>query len=500
MGLLSGEHRLIYHAGRPLRKAADTGPPQASCYHGAVMKRIEHSRVLALPGIEAALELADKEGRNLYLVGGAIRDLCLRRKVKDSDLIVEGRGENFAHTLAARLRSRVVLLGRGEFQTYRIPLRAGAYLDLWDLKTVPLREDLWRRDFTINAVAYHLQTGNWIDPTGGLADLERGLIRRITAKSFIEDPLRLLRAIRFKTRLKRFSIESSTLREMMENAHRIQKTAPERVTYELDLILGSPDPHGGLLLLEETRLLEVVVPELDGLKGVAQHPHNPDDVFDHTLGCMRALPEAVKRMNALADKPHRLGEEDGVILAWALLCHDLGKPATRTEDGRGNTHFYNHQRLSVRLAEGVCRRLRFSRERIEQVQRLIALHSRPMQLVLAGTPRRGLRRFIHLAARSLPRQLALYMADRMSKGDLDERAEAFVRSCWELYLTEGDELITPLRLVSGEDVMEVMGLPASPEVGRVMESILRLQVAGELCSREEAMAYLRRLKAKRAVR
>jgi len=464
------------------------------------MKRIEHGRVLALPGVTAALELADREGRNLYLVGGAIRDLCLRRKVQDVDLIVEGRGENFAHTLAARLRSRVVLLGRGEFQTHRIPLKAGAYIDLWDLKSVPLREDLWRRDFTINAVAYHLQTGNWIDPTSGLADLEGGIIRRVSERSFIEDPLRLLRAIRFKSRLKRFSIEPATLREMMEHAHRIQKTAPERVAYELDLILGSPDPHGGLLLLEETRLLEVVVPELDGLKGVAQHPHNPDDVFDHTLNCLRALPEAVQRMNALAGKPHPLQEGDRLLLAWALLCHDLGKPATRSEDGRGNTHFYNHQRHSVRLAESVCRRLRFSRERIEQVQQLIALHSRPMQLVLAGTPRRGLRRFIHLAARTLPRQLALYLADRMSRGDLDERAEAFTRVCWELYQKEGDGLIAPPRLVSGEDVMEALGLPASPEVGRVMESILRLQVAGELDTREEAMAYLQRLHAKRANR
>jgi poly(A) polymerase len=233
------------------------------------------------------------------------------------------------------------------------------------------------------------------------------------------------------------------------------------------------------------------------LKGVAQHPHNPDVVFDHTLNCLRALPEAVERTNALAGKPHPLKEEDRLVLAWALLCHDLGKPSTRSEDDRGNTHFYNHQRLSVRLAEGVCRRLRFSRERIEQIQQLIALHSRPMQLVLAGTPRRGLRRLIHLAARNLPRQLALYQADRMSRGDLDERAEQFVRAAWELYLKEGDALIAPPRLVSGEDVMEVVGLPASPEVGRVMESILRLQVAGELCSRDEALAYLRRLRDKR---
>ncbi len=461
------------------------------------MKRIEHDRVLSLPGVAQALELADREGRNLYLVGGALRDLCLRRKVSDADLIVEGRGENFVHTLAARLRSRVVLLGRGDFQTYRIPLKGGAYLDLWDLKSVPLREDLCRRDFTINAVAYHLQTGNWIDPAGGLTDLEHGVIRRVCERAFVEDPLRLLRAVRFKTRLKRFAIEPSTLRDMMENAHRLQKTAPERVAGELDLILGSADPHGGVLLLAETRLLEVVVPELDRLKGVAQHPHNPDDVFDHTLNCLRALPAAVERVNALTDRSHRLRDGDRLLLAWALLCHDLGKPATRTEDARGNSHFYNHQRISVRLTDEVFRRLRSSRERSTEVQRLIALHSRPMQLVLAGTPRRGLRRFIHLSGRSLPRQLALYLADRLSRGDLDERAETFVRTCWELFLAEGEALISPPRLVSGEDVMETLGLPASPDVGRVMESVQRLQVAGELCSREEALGYLRRLRDKR---
>jgi poly(A) polymerase len=464
------------------------------------MKQLDHAAVLALPGVGTALELADRDGRNLYLVGGAIRDLCLRRAVKDADLIVEGRGENFAHTLAARLRSRVVLLGRGEFQTYRIPLLGGAYLDLWDLKSVPLREDLCRRDFTINAVAYHLQTGNWIDPTGGLPDLDHGLIRAVSDRVFTEDPLRLLRAVRFKTRLRRFSIEPSTLRAMMAHAHRIQKAAPERVAAELDLILGSSDPHGGILLLEETRLLESVVPELDGLKGVAQHPHNPDDVFDHTLACLHALPDALRRLPELAPRAPRLKEEERLLLAWALLCHDLGKPSTRSEDARGNSHFYNHQRLSVRLAEGVCRRLRFSRERTERVQALIALHSRPMQLALAGNPRRGLRRFVHLAGRGLALQLALFLADRMSRGDLDERAAGFVRACWELYRTDGEALISPPRLVSGEDVMETLGLAASPEVGRVMDSVLRLQVAGELCSREEALAYLRRLRDKRRAR
>jgi len=461
-----------------------------------MIRQPELTSVLALPGVMAALELADREGHNLYLVGGALRDLCLNKKVKDVDLIFDGKGQNFAHTLAARLKSRVVTLGQTGFQTYRIPLKASC-LDIWDLKKTTLREDLLRRDFTMNAVALHLQSGRWIDSTGGLSDLENGIIRSVSPAAFREDPLRLLRAVRFKCLFPKFSIQPSTLQEMMDGAHWIERVAPERIAYELDLILGSPALYQGMLLLEETRLRSSILPELDAVKGVSQYPNNPDDVFDHTMTGLSILPQAVKTFNAdVAGKP-LLKREDQILLAYAFLFHDLGKHATFSEDAGGRVHFYNHQRVSMKMAEAIGRRLRFSRERSETMQQLIFFHSRPMQLILAGMSERGLRRFIHQCGRLLPHQLALFLTDRLSRAVGHERAMEFVHAIWSLFLREGEVLIHPPRLVSGEEVMELMGLAPSPQVGRILDGLVRLQVAGEVSTRGEALEYLRRLKDKR---
>jgi putative nucleotidyltransferase with HDIG domain len=452
--------------------------------------------VLALPGVKTALELADREGHNLYLVGGAVRDLCLRKKIKDIDLIFDGKGQNFAHTLAARLKSRVVILGQAGFQTYRIPLK-NAYLDVWDLKNTTLREDLWRRDFTINAVALHLHSGVWIDPTNGLADLDGRILRRVGPGAFREDPLRLLRGIRLKCQYPKFAIEPSTLQDMLEAAHLIERVAPERVLYEMDLILSSPSLDGGVMLMEETRLLSILLPEMEGIKGISQYPNNPDDVFQHTLNCLHILPAAVKTFNKDFAGRTLLKKEDQLLLAWALLLHDLGKSNTQTEDASGKVHFYNHQRVSMKMGEDISRRLRFSRERSDRLQQLIFFHSRPMQLILSDLPDRGVRRFIHQCRHLLPLQLAMFLADRLSRPEGQERTLKSVRTVWARYLKEGDALIHPPKLVSGEEVMNIMDLQPSPQVGRILDSLLRLQVAGEVTTREDALAYLQRLKAKR---
>jgi putative nucleotidyltransferase with HDIG domain len=216
------------------------------------------------------------------------------------------------------------------------------------------------------------------------------------------------------------------------------------------------------------------------------------------MNSLRILPGAIKTFNKEFAGKTLLKREDQLLLAWALLLHDLGKAGTQSEDASGKVHFYNHQRVSMKMGEAIGRRLRFSRERSERLQQFIFFHSRPMQLILSDLPDRGVRRFIHQCRHSLPHQLAMFLADRLSRSEGQDRALEFVRTVWARYLSEGEALIHPPRLVSGEEVMEFMGLSPSPQVGRILDGLLRLQVAGEVRTREQAMAYLQHLKVKRA--
>ncbi len=458
------------------------------------MKNLKFDEILDLDGIKDAIKLSHSFGINIYLVGGAIRNFYLNKKVVDFDLIVDGKGEKFAHCLASKLKSRVVLLGKENFQTFRIPYFK-INLDIWDLRGQTILEDLWRRDFTINAIAYNLQEKRWLDPTNGFEDLKKKVIRWVNPSIFEEDPLRMLRAFRFLAQLKNFSIEEGTLKGIFSNNFRIQKSAVERILYELDLIFSEKNLYNILILMDECKLLNFLFPEIINLKNVEQNIYHPDNCFDHTLNAIYCKEDALNWLYKNLKGFKKIKKEEEIDLSYALLLHDTGKPSTRTEDGL-KVHFYGHEKVSETISKQVLLRLRFPNKRIERISSLIRNHMRPLKLTLSPYSEKALRHFIYICGENIKLQIALFLADYLSKNTTGDRAYKLIEEIWELYKKKGKTLVSPKKLVSGEEVMEILNLKPSKEVGKVLQAITKKQVSGEIKNKREALKYLKSLKAK----
>lgn len=457
------------------------------------MKFPDLEQILKDEGLKIALELANNLGVNIYLVGGYLRDLLTKRKSKDFDIIVDSKAEKYANCLASKLKSKLIILGKENFQTYRIPFKDLIY-DIWDLKGVPLREDLWRRDFTINAISLNLQTGEWIDPTNGIKDLKTKTIRWVNPNIFLEDPLRILRAFRFLTHYKNFTIEEGTIKGIASSAHLILKSAPERILYELDLIFSKDDLQKIIYLMDETRILYFLFPELCNLKNIEQNLYHPDNAFEHTLNSLFSREKSLRILYENLKGFKRLNLEEKIDLSYGILFHDLGKPQTKTEEN-GKIHFYGHEKVGEAISKQILYKLRFSNKRKERICFLVRNHMRPLKIILNGMSEKAIRHYIFSSGENLRLNLALFLCDSLSKGK-EKRAFDFIKKVWEIYKNEGKKIIKPPKIVSGEDVMKIFNIKPSEEVGKILNAVLRKQISGEIKNRREALKYLKDLKKK----
>ncbi len=320
---------------------------------------------ILVPGdIQYVIEQLNKNGFEAYLVGGCVRDSLLGRAPNDWDVTTSALPEQIKQVFPRSFDIGIkhgtvsVLIAQSivEVTTFRID---GDYLDNRRPESVTfttsLKEDCSRRDFTINALAYHPQKGV-IDYFNGLEDIKNKKIRAVgdAAKRFQEDALRILRAVRFSAQLN-FDIEKATYTQIAEQAHLITKISTERIREELTKLLIS-DNADKFSLLYTTGLLKYIMPEMESSFDTKQnHPYHVYTVAEHSL-------EALKNV------------EPNVILRWTLLLHDCGKPATKTTDAKGIDHFYGHQKVSAQLASNIMNRLRFDNKTIAAVNRLITYH------------------------------------------------------------------------------------------------------------------------------
>ena len=306
-------------------------------------------------------------GYEAYVVGGCVRDAILGREAADWDITTNARPEQvkalFPRTVDTGLQHGTVTVLNGkegfEVTTYRID---GEYLDGRHpeqvLFTPNLLEDLKRRDFTINAMAYNEKEG-LVDAFGGIGDLERGQIRCVgdPRERFTEDALRILRAVRFSAQLD-FEIEAETKAALAEFAPRLTKVSAERIQVELMKLLTSDHPEV-FRVVWETGITAVILPEFDACMETPQHnPHHCWNVGEHILRTLT-------------------GVEKDKALRWAALLHDMGKPATRTTDEQGIDHFHGHAKLGAEMANGILRRLKFDNDTRKRVVRLVEFHDAP---------------------------------------------------------------------------------------------------------------------------
>lgn len=461
------------------------------------------SQKIDTPLFHSVGSIADSMNRQCYVVGGYVRDLFLCRHSKDIDFVTVGSGIEVAETVARHL-------GRGarcnvfkNFGTAQVKFRdtelefVGARRESYShdsrkpvVEDGTLDDDLSRRDFTINAMAMSVNRDNFgelIDPYDGVGDLDRQLIRTPLDPdiTFSDDPLRMMRAIRFATQLG-FTIYDETFEAISRNASRIKIISHERIADELMKIMSSPVPSIGWTLLMNRGLLSYILPELEAMKGVETvNGRGHKDNFYHTL--------------TVLDNVAR--KSDNVWLRWGALLHDIAKPVTKRWDGKTGWTFHNHNFIGAKMVPRIFRNLRLPlNEKMKYVQKLVELHMRPIALVEDEVTDSAVRRLLFDAGDDIDELMTLCEADITSKNQVKVRQFldnfALVRRKM-VELEEKDRIRNFQPPVSGEEIMEIYGLSPSREVGQIKESIKNAILDGVIPNeRDAALEYMHQVAAK----
>jgi poly(A) polymerase len=447
-------------------------------------------------------------GEGVWIAGGAVRDAALGREVTDLDLAVAGDPAAVAKAVAREGRGHAFELS-AEFASWRATAADRSWqVDVTALRGETIEDDLAERDFTLGAVAVPLAGGAPLDPHGGLADLERRVLRAVGRGGFAADPLRLLRAARLAAELE-LEVEPGTLALARAEAPRAAEAAGERQLAELRRLIAGPGPLRGIELLDELGLTPVVLPELEALRGVEQGPNHHLDVHGHTLAVLERTLEVEAGLDSFAGERAAEAREllaeplaDEMTRATALrfgaLLHDIGKPATRGEQG-GWVTFIGHDREGVEIVGGLCARLRASRGLTRHLQALTLHHLRLGFLVReAPLPPRRVHAYLRATEPVAADVTLLSVADRLAargSGPLagEEAIEAHLGLAREMLAAALDWRRDgpPEPLLRGDELAAELGLAEGPELGGLLAELEAAQYAGEVTSREEAVARAR---------
>ncbi|MEO0230124.1 MAG: HD domain-containing protein [candidate division WOR-3 bacterium] len=420
---------------------------------------------------------------NVFLVGGTIRDYFLGRKVNDYDLVVSNVN-SFLKDFRSENPGITIFPLSEEDKEYRCVLREGIWIDVTEFKGDTIEEDLRKRDFTINAIAYDLKNKMIIDPLGGIEDLRRNIIKMTSPESFIIDPLRMLRAYRFSSVLS-FEIESLTesyIRELSPLLS-IKYVAAERIKYELFLILQSGNAGKVLSCMAESGLLFSIFPELRDMKFTSQRYYNDQNLLFHTF-------EAVKNLESIV-KDKDYDEETRPILLLAMLLHDIGKPRTICYDEEGNTHFYGHDKLGSEMIEEISERMKLSKREKNYLKKLVRFHMYPHLLAAQKVlTERAINRYLRkMEELSFP-LLDMALADALASPPRGEGILPYDRFREKVNkVLEEKQKIGKERLVTGYDLI-AMGLKPGPIFKEILQEIDDLVAEGRVRNRQDALDYI----------
>jgi poly(A) polymerase len=419
-----------------------------------------------------------------FLVGGAIRELVLKKTPKDYDFALT-RQEDL-QVLEKAFGGSAFLLGKKPIQTYRIVTR-DVSVDVTFLKGT-IEDDLGRRDFTMNAIAYDLYRQRIIDCLGGIGDIKKRIIRYPKKTALVDDPLRMLKAIRHFATLKGFSMDTELVRAIEEFKTMIHEVAPERIKYETDQIIASDRAFEGIKTMERTGLLFELFPDLFSLRKLDQEKGFVLETYGHTVEGFRYL--------ARWGRFYGLDDRGARNTGYALLFHDLGKAYTYSRDDVKNVvHFFYHEKVSRDLATKIMDGLRFSSLDVRTVVKLIENHMRVFLISGNESTEKAIRRLVYKMGDLIPFLLVLTMCDMYgSSGGSDNESTVQVRKrCDEVLGAYEEWRREPLpRLVTGHDLL-TLGLAQGPSIGKVLEDIREKQISGEFSGREEALTYAKNL-------
>ncbi len=458
-----------------------------------------HAHFLDHPYFRTASQVARRLQVPVYVIGGFVRDRLLNRPCKDVDIVVVGDGIEYAKALAEELNhnDRISIFktyGTAQIKTPDLEIEVvGARKESYksesrnpDVMPGTLTDDQNRRDFTINVLAFsinHDSFGTLIDPFNGLHDLEQKIIRTPLDPdiTFSDDPLRMMRAIRFATQLQ-FSITPETFAGIKRNAYRIDIITKERINDELNKIIASPKPSIGFNLLHEAGLLQLIFPEFVQLMGVdVIKGRGHKDVFYHTL-------EVLDNLCQLSDD---------LWLRWAAILHDIAKPATKKfEEGEGWT-FHGHEHKGSRMVSRIFKRMKLPlNEKMKFVEKMVLLHLRPIALTKENITDSAIRRLIFDAGDDIDALMKLVRADITSKNEAKKKrflenyeiVDAKIKE-----VEEKDHIRNWQPPVTGEDIMKAFALSPGREVG-VIKTAIREAILDGIISNNYEEAYALMLK------
>ncbi len=449
--------------------------------------------------------LADTEGVRAFVVGGYVRDHYLRRPSTDIDVVVVGSGIALAEALGRELRAKVSVFKT--FGTAMVRTREGVEVEFVgarkesytrdsrkpQVEAGTLEDDQRRRDFTINAMAWSLNDstfGELVDPFYGMEDLEDCIIRTPCDPdiTFSDDPLRMMRAVRFASQLG-FDIEEETFEAIRRNAGRIRIVSRERIAVELNKIVLSPVPSIGFGLLEKTGLLELVFPEMHALGGVERRgKHAHKDNFLHTV---KVVDNVARRSGDL-------------WLRWAAVLHDIAKPLTKGYDPKTGWTFHGHEVLGSKMVPQIFRRMKLPmNEHMKFVQKLVFLHLRPIILSEELVTDSAVRRLLFEAGDDVESLMTLCEADITS--GIDSKVQRYLAN-FELVrrkmkdLEERDRVRNFQPPITGEIIMQTYGIPPCREIGEIKEVIKNAILDGEIPNEyDAAYALMERLAGERGL-
>lgn len=459
----------------------------------------ELKKHLQAPIFQEISATAEACGVECYVIGGYVRDIFLQRTSKDIDVVVVGSGIDVAKALAKRLGKKAHLSVFKNFGTAQVKYKhieiefVGARKESYQrdsrkpiVENGTLEDDQNRRDFTINALAISLNAdrfGELVDPFKGLEALEEGMLRTPLDPdvTFSDDPLRMMRCIRFATQLN-FQIDEETFASIARNKERIEIISKERIIDELNKIIASPAPSIGFVLLDECGLLPLIFPELAALQGVeVKKKRAHKDVFYHTL-------EVLDNIAKTTDK---------LWLRWAALLHDIGKPATKRWEEIAGWTFHNHNFVGAKMIPTLFRHMKLPlNEKMKYVQKMVELHMRPIAIADETVTDSGVRRLLFDAGDDIEDLMILCEADITSKNQ--ERKRRFLNNFQYVRqrlkeIEEKDHVRNFQPPIDGNQIMTLFGLTQGREVG-ILKTSLKDAILDGIIPNEYDAAYEHLLK------
>ena len=455
-----------------------------------------YSQYLQHPVFKVASEIVTEMNLEAYVIGGYVRDLILERPSKDIDIVVIGNGLELAKLIAAKLRVKKVStfenFGTAQFVYKDLEVEfVGARKESYRrdsrkpiVEDGTLSDDQNRRDFSINALALSLHKDNFgdlIDPFNGVQDLENQIIRTPLepTKTYSDDPLRMMRAIRFATQLD-FKIEKESLQAIRENAERLDIISKERIMDELNKIILSPKPSRGFNLLFSTQLLHRFFPEMVALYGVeTREGKSHKDNFHHTLEVLDNVCQVT----------------DDLWLRWSAIMHDIAKPPTKRFDKKVGWTFHGHEDLGAKWVPRIFKRMKLPLDsKMKYVEKLVRLHLRPIALVKGFVTDSAIRRLLFDAGDDIDDLMKLCNADITSKNEhkVKKYKKNFELVVEKLKAVEEKDRIRNFEPpVSGKQIMDTFGLAPCKEIGTIKAKIKEAILEGEIKNNEEeAVAFM----------